>query len=224
MQEVSGTVAGRAKGTGAPAKPAATVTVDGQGLSAAPRVQFGAARLTLSAQGAYANQILSLSSSQVTGPQGLAIAASGRVPLSGNGLDVTVRGTVPLALANSQLAERGTQVAGILSFDASVTGPLGNPVITGSFETANTQVVDPDSNVRLTGRRARGGRARRPPARRGPDPTRKGAPVVGRTPAGQHHNDPGAGGGAALAGHDRPRGRGGEGCSAAAPRLIVPSK
>jgi translocation and assembly module TamB len=149
-QDLSGTVSGRAKVTGPLANPAATFTVDGQSLSAAPLVQFGAAPLTLSAQGAYANQILSLSSSQVTGPQGLAIAASGRVPLSGNGLDVTVRGTVPLALANSQLAERGTQVAGTLSFDASVTGPLGNPVITGSFETANTQVVDPDSNVRLT--------------------------------------------------------------------------
>lgn len=149
-QDLSGIVSGRAKVTGPLANPAATFSVDGTGLSAAPLAEFGAAPLTLAAQGEYANEILNLSSSSVAGPQGLAIAASGRVPLSGNGLDVTVRGTVPLALANRQLADRGTQVAGTLSFDAAVSGPLGNPVINGSFQTANTQVIDPDTNVRLT--------------------------------------------------------------------------
>lgn len=149
-QDLSGIVSGRARVTGPLANPSATFSVDGNGLSAAPLVQFGAAPLTLSAQGQYGNQILTLSSSQVAGPQGLAISASGRVPLSGNGLDVAIRGTVPLALANRPLAERGTQVAGTLTFDAAVRGPLANPVVTGSFETANTQVIDPDTNLRLT--------------------------------------------------------------------------
>ena len=149
-QDLSGIVSGQAKVTGPLSNPAATFGIDGTSLSAAPLVQFGAAPLTLSAQGQYANQTLTLASSQVTGPQGLAIAASGRVPLSGNGLNVAVRGAVPLALANRQLAERGTQVAGTLSFDAAVSGPLGNPVVTGSFQTADTQVVDPGTNLRLT--------------------------------------------------------------------------
>lgn len=150
-QDLAGIVSGRARVTGPLANPAATFSVDGNGLSAAPLVQFGAAPLTLAAQGEYRNQVLSLSSSQVAGPQGLAISASGRVPLSGNGLDVAIRGTVPLALANRPLAERGTQVAGTLTFDAAVRGPLANPVVTGAFETANTQVIDPDTNLRLTG-------------------------------------------------------------------------
>jgi len=150
-QDLAGTVTGSAKVTGPLANPAATFTINGNGLSAAPLVEFGAAPLTLAVQGSYADQVLSLSSSQVAGPQGLAISAQGRLPLSGAGMNLQVRGSVPLALANRQLAERGTQVAGILTFDANVGGQLASPVINGSFSTANVQVIDPDTNVRLTG-------------------------------------------------------------------------
>ncbi|MDQ0313930.1 translocation/assembly module TamB domain-containing protein [Amorphus orientalis] len=149
-QDLAGAITGEARVTGPLANPAADFTLSGSGLSAAPLNDFGAAPLELRASGSYANQILSLQSTEVGGPQGLSLSASGRVPLSGGGLDLAVRGAVPLSLANRQLADRGTQVAGTLSFETRISGPLTDPRFNGSFSTAGAEVVDPETSVRLT--------------------------------------------------------------------------
>lgn len=148
-QNLAGSITGEAKVAGTLANPAATFTLAGSGLSAAPLAEFGAAPLELRVSGRYAGETLELQSTDVVGPQGLALTASGRVPLSGAGLDLAVRGSVPLSLANRQLADRGTQVAGTLGFDARVTGPLGAPLVNGNFSTAGAEVVDPETNLRL---------------------------------------------------------------------------
>ncbi|MEW5424319.1 translocation/assembly module TamB [Amorphus sp. 3PC139-8] len=148
-QALAGAITGEAKVTGPLANPAANFTISGSGLSAAPLAEFGAAPLELRASGRFADQTLTLQSTDVGGPQGLSLSASGRLPLSGSGLDLQARGSVPLSLANRQLADRGTQVSGVLTFDAAVGGSFTQPVINGRFGTSGAQVIDPDTKVRL---------------------------------------------------------------------------
>ena len=93
--------------------------------------------------------MLTLSSATVNGPQGLTVSASGRLPVSGNGLDLSVRGEAPLALANRFLADRGAQAGGTLQATATVTGNLKQPSIRGMFSTQGAEFVDPESNTRL---------------------------------------------------------------------------
>jgi translocation and assembly module TamB len=148
-QNLGGNLSGSAKVTGKLADPAASFQLRGTGVRAAPLETAGAAPLDVTAAGRYGGKVLILSSATVNGPQGLAISANGRIPISGGGVGITISGSVPLGLANRFLAERGAQVSGTLRLDANVSGSLQNPAIRGTFSTAGAEFIDPESNVRL---------------------------------------------------------------------------
>ncbi len=148
-QNLGGNLSGSAKVTGKLADPSASFQLRGTGVRAAPLEAAGAAPLDLNASGTYGARVLNLASATVNGPQGLTVSASGRVPFSGSGLDLTVNGDVPLGLANRFLADRGAQVSGTLKLNANVGGSIQNPAIRGTFSTAGAEFVDPQSNVRL---------------------------------------------------------------------------
>ncbi|WP_309086063.1 translocation/assembly module TamB domain-containing protein [Chelativorans sp.] len=156
-QDLGGTLTGSARVTGSLANPNATFTAQVAGLTARPLASFGIAPLSVSASGDYAGRSLTLRSLNATGPSGLSIAASGRVPLAGSGLAVQVRGSAPLSLANRFLAERGTQFSGTATADLTIGGSLASPAISGTFSTAGATAVDPASNLRLTGIAINGG-------------------------------------------------------------------
>src|SRR5690606_13234675 len=65
-------------------------------------------------------------------------------------LSVNLNGSAPLTLANRFLADRGTQLTGIVEVNGSVSGSLQQPSIRGMFSTSGAQLVDPDSNLRLS--------------------------------------------------------------------------
>src|SRR5690606_27767726 len=67
----------------------------------------------------------------------------------GGGLAVNFNGSAPLALANRFLAERGTQLSGILEASGSVSGSLSDPAIRAMFSTSGAEVVDPEANLRV---------------------------------------------------------------------------
>ncbi|MEP9398700.1 translocation/assembly module TamB domain-containing protein [Mesorhizobium sp. KR2-14] len=148
-QRLGGNISGTAKVSGQLANPAAAFNLRGAGIRAAALEEAGAAPLEIAASGHFADKVLTLSSATANGPQGLSLTASGRVPVSGEGVDLAVRGEAPLALANRFLAERGAQAGGTLSANATISGSLKKPSIRGMFSTQGAEFVDPDSNVRL---------------------------------------------------------------------------
>lgn len=148
-QSLGGTVSGSASVGGELAAPQATFDLRGTGIAAAPLREAGIAALDATAAGRFAGQTVTLSSVEVSGPQGLALSASGAVPLSGAGLSVNLSGSAPLALAGRFLADRGTQLSGTLQLSGSVSGSIDRPAIRGMVSTQGAQLVDPESNLRL---------------------------------------------------------------------------
>ena len=150
-QNLGGNVTGTADVQGTLADPQVAFDLAGRDISAAPLTEFGIGALSFSASGQYGGGAVVLSSATVSGPQDLSFSVSGRIPVSGPGLNVSVDGRIPLSLANRFLAERGTQVSGTLVADIGVSGSLDNPVVTGSISTSGAALVDPQANIRLTG-------------------------------------------------------------------------
>lgn len=147
--DLSGTLTGNAAITGTLADPRARFSLEASGLSARPLNEFGAGPIELSATGSFADGTVTLSTLEASGPSGLSVSASGRVPLGGGGLAVDLRGSVPLALGNRLLADRGTQLAGTLLADIRIGGSLENPSLSGSISTRDGAAVDPMTNLRL---------------------------------------------------------------------------
>ncbi|MBX3596806.1 MAG: translocation/assembly module TamB domain-containing protein [Rhizobiaceae bacterium] len=148
-QGLAGTVNGKARITGTAAKPAASFDLAGSGLRATALDNAGLSPLELNATGTFAGNAVDLRTARVTGPQAFNLSGSGRIPLAGNGLSVSVKGDAPLALANRFLAERGAQAAGNITLSASASGSLANPQFRGMFSTVSASFVDPQSNLRL---------------------------------------------------------------------------
>lgn len=149
-QNLGGSITGTARVTGELTKPAASFQLSGSGITAAPLVQAGVSPLSVQADGAFADKAVTLNSVQVNGPQGLTVSGSGHVPLSGPGLSVNVDAQAPLALANRFLADRGTQLSGMINANATVTGSIQQPNIQGRVTSAGAAVVDPETNLRVS--------------------------------------------------------------------------
>ncbi|WP_297560127.1 translocation/assembly module TamB domain-containing protein [Nitratireductor sp.] len=148
-QNLAGQVTGNARVTGRLNAPEARFDVRASGLNAAPLASAGLGPLQLAANGSFARNTVRLASLTANDPNGLAIQASGSVPLSGSGLGINVSGTAPLSIANRMLATRGTQLSGTATADVRVSGALSNPVINGTISTANAAAVDPLTNLRV---------------------------------------------------------------------------
>src|SRR5690606_2554665 len=147
---LAGTVNGRAVVSGRATDPQIDFQLQAGGVGASAIAPFGIAPLTLSAAGSYASEAVSLSSFVATGSSGLSVRGSGRVPLAGNGVSLSLDGSAPLSLANRFVADRGAQVTGTASFDARVGGSLTSPQFSGTVSTTGAAYVDPSLNLRLT--------------------------------------------------------------------------
>src|SRR5690606_33762726 len=87
---LAGTLDGRATITGPASNPQAQFEARAAGIDAAAISDFGIAPLGLTANGSYANQTVTLAALSATGAQGLTVTGSGRIPLAGSGLGVTL--------------------------------------------------------------------------------------------------------------------------------------
>ncbi len=148
-QDLAGMISGSAKVSGKLADPAATFSIHGAGVRAKPLDAAGASPLEIDAAGSYARGALQLDAATVNGPQGLTLTARGRLPFSGEGVDLSVSASAPLALANRLLADRGARATGVLQASATVTGSLAKPSVRGMFSTQGAEIIDPQSNTRL---------------------------------------------------------------------------
>ncbi|GHA18033.1 DUF490 domain-containing protein [Devosia pacifica] len=147
---LGGTINGSASITGSGSDPRASFTVSGSGIDAAAVSEFGISPLSFTANGSFADNVVSLASLSAQGNGGLEVSGSGTVPLSGSGLALNLSGSAPLALGNQFVADRGGQLAGVLNFNAQVSGSLSDPQFSGSASTSGASYVDPALNLRLT--------------------------------------------------------------------------
>jgi translocation and assembly module TamB len=150
-QGLQGTISGLANVTGPLADPAVTFDVRGDGLTANPMSASGLPPVNLSANGAYRGQVVTIESASASGAGGLDLTGSGRIPLTGSGLDVNVSGTAPLAMANPLLEQRAAQAEGTLRIDATARGSLTAPQLGGNVSLNGGTFVDPGVNIRLEG-------------------------------------------------------------------------
>ncbi|MFC6486948.1 translocation/assembly module TamB domain-containing protein [Nitratireductor sp. GCM10026969] len=149
-QDLGGTLTGSARVTGSLADPRAEFSLRTDAFTARTLAAFGAAPLNVSASGRFAEETIILTALEATGPAGLTVSGSGRIPLTGSGLAVNARGTIPLALGNRLLADRGTQLTGTAVVDLNIGGSLSNPAISGTVSTTDAAAVDPMTNLRLS--------------------------------------------------------------------------
>lgn len=135
----------------ATATAAQTFTVRARDIYPDALLGTGIAPINAEAQGQFTSTGINLARASFTAAQGLQATATGRIPFEGSGLNVRVNGEVPLALANRFVADRGAQLSGTANVNASATGSLANPQITGSIATQGARLLDPSTGMRLSG-------------------------------------------------------------------------
>lgn len=135
----------------AAATAAQSFTVRASGIYPDALQGTGITPINVEAQGAFTSTGIDLARASFTAAQGLQATASGRIPFQGSGLNVSVSGDVPLALANRFVADRGAQLSGTANINASATGSIANPQITGSIATQGARLLDPSTGTRLSG-------------------------------------------------------------------------
>ena len=148
-QNPRGTLTGSARVSGTLKDPTVEFKASGTDVSAAPLDRFGVAPLRIDTSGTLRSKTVTLRSVSVSNSQGLSVSGSGRLPITGGGLDVTAKGNAPLSLAGQALADRGTRVDGSVAFDLHVSGSLARPMIGGSISTNNLRILDPQTNLRF---------------------------------------------------------------------------
>ncbi|QBK31410.1 translocation/assembly module TamB domain-containing protein [Roseitalea porphyridii] len=147
---VGGTLSGTLNITGTAQAPRVGFDLNADAVAAAALRQAGVAPFAISADGTFADDRLRLSSLSASNPQGLDLAASGTIPLTGGGLALDVSGTAPLALAEAALAGRGTQLEGTARFEGRATGAIASPSLSGLVSISGGTILDPGANLELT--------------------------------------------------------------------------
>lgn len=148
---LAGTLNGKATISGEAAAPRVSFQARAGGINAAAIGSYGIAPLSISASGTYEGNAVTLDTLSANGAGGLAVSGSGRVPLSGPGVNVSLTGAAPLSLANQFVADRGGQLSGTVNISARVEGSVTSPQFAGSVSTSGAGYIDPELNLRLTG-------------------------------------------------------------------------
>lgn len=146
---LEGRLSGSARVRGTVARPDVAFAIDGEGVSARQLSANGIPALSLALRGAFADRALRLDRASASGAGGLALSASGTLPLSGNGLAVDFTGALPLSLADRFLADRGARAEGVLRIQGRAGGSLSAPVVSASLTTDGAGFVDPQARLRL---------------------------------------------------------------------------
>ncbi|MEM9779116.1 MAG: translocation/assembly module TamB domain-containing protein, partial [Pseudomonadota bacterium] len=148
-QGLTGTLEGSAAVTGSLSDPRAAFSVTGSGLGARILRENGLGTAEAQLSGSYAAQTVEIEELVATGTTALRLRASGRVPLTGTGLNVQAEGQVPLALANPVLARQQAQANGVIQVSVQATGALADPQLTGDARLEGGSFASQPLNLRL---------------------------------------------------------------------------
>jgi translocation and assembly module TamB len=149
--DASGILGANLKITGPSSAPRVAFSLNGQALTIRQIRDLGLSPLALNAEGTVNNNILTLAGFNARNAQALALSGSGSVPLSNGSMNVSLNGTAPLDLIETYLQDRGTQINGVAQLSARVSGAVSNPVASGNISVNGASVLDPLSNLRLSG-------------------------------------------------------------------------
>ncbi|PLX39500.1 MAG: hypothetical protein C0606_03055 [Hyphomicrobiales bacterium] len=145
---LKGSATGAVVVSGPSGDPETRFDIKASGVSAAALAEAGVGPLGVSAKGVHRQNTVTLERASASG-NGLELAASGTIPLTGGSLSVPVRGTVPLSLAKRWLDPRGAWLSGTLTLDVTVTGPLQRPDLNGSIRGQGVAFSDPATGIDL---------------------------------------------------------------------------
>ena len=146
---LSGTLNGDAKITGTAKSPAGTWKLRIDKLVTAQTRNNGAPPITIAASGRLANHRTSLDATIRAAGAGT-LTAKGTVPLSGDGLDLTLRGPVDLGAVNQTLSASGRQLTGKARIDMRLRGSLARPKVDGTATIRDGGYRDASLGVRLS--------------------------------------------------------------------------
>ncbi len=146
---LAGSISGTARVAGPPADPTVAFDLDGSGLTARVLAENGIAPFAVTTVGTYARNAVSIGTFTATGPDGISLNGTGRIPFTGPGLDISASGTVPLGIADAFLAVRDAQASGTLRVNIAARGSLAAPALSGTATIENGTLVDPRTNIRL---------------------------------------------------------------------------
>lgn len=153
--DLSGTLDAEATIKGTPEAPTGPWRVKIARLVAPQTRQAGLPPMEIAGQGALNGRQTSLDASLNAG-RFVALTAKGTVPLAGTGaLDLAVQGRVDAALANTQLAADGRNLAGQIAIDMRASGTMSAPQLSGGATLSNGSFSDALQGVRLTRLEAR---------------------------------------------------------------------
>lgn len=148
---ISGTASGTAKVTGTPAAPRAAWSIALAALSAEPLRSNGLPPLAIASEGTFANDRVT-QTTRVTGPEGLAITATGPVSLAApTRMDIDIAGSAPLALARQKLILSGFSGNGTFDIAGKVSGPLTGPRYSATIRPRGVTLTQLSSGFTLNG-------------------------------------------------------------------------
>jgi translocation and assembly module TamB len=144
----AGTLSGTIQVSGTRDAPLAKFSIKGDGLTVASVREVGVPPFALTATGAGDLNGLTLDARLAGGET--VFTAKGRVPVSGDGLNVAAKGTTSLALANFFLRDRGAKASGKVDADMTLTGSTSAPNARGRVTISNGTVQDPETENQLS--------------------------------------------------------------------------
>lgn len=148
-QGLRGALTGRAHLTGPQSAPEAEFNVEGSGLTARVLSENAVPPFSLSLNGTFADNVVTLAALEADGAYGFNLSGGGTIPLAGPGLDARLSGVVPLEMATPVLAQRAASATGQINVNATAQGSLAEPRMDGAITLAGGTFTDPESNLRL---------------------------------------------------------------------------
>ena len=146
---LSGTLNGNAKIAGTAEAPTGTWRLRIDRLVTPQTRNNGLPPITIAASGRLANHRTSLDATIRAAGAGT-LSAKGTIPLSGDGLDLTLRGPIDLGAVNQTLSASGRQLTGKAQIDMRLRGSLARPKVDGTATISGGGYRDASLGVRLS--------------------------------------------------------------------------
>ena len=148
-QGLRGNITGQFNLLGTPTKPRINFDLGGRNISLRAMRENAIAPLSLSTNGSFVNDVITLPETRVIGADSTNFTISGRIPLRLDGLNAAASGTLPLSVMNVALARNGLAATGTANLSLRASGSLTAPNLSGSTRLTGGTFISSTANVRL---------------------------------------------------------------------------
>jgi translocation and assembly module TamB len=149
--DASGTLSGKARISGAAAKPEIGYTMDWKNGQTAQTRSAGFGAMSVSSTGTFASGVLKFSADVGDG-SGLGLKGGGSVETGGGrALSLDFSGQVPFGFLTRRLAAQGLALSGTSNVSLVIRGSTSSPVIGGTITTSGARLIDSRSGLAVDG-------------------------------------------------------------------------